>query len=393
MTAKHLARGFPALAMACVALVATAAFPSEPPTAQTRAARSLHAHRRVPFVTDPLGPVTVPAMGDIQDVHDPDIAREGKRYYVYYTHGGIHTLSSVDLVHWQRGPDALPGDPAWVPTVIPNADPNDLWAPDLSFWGGQWHLYYAKSGWIPFPTRNSAIGHATSPTLDPTDPRYGWVDHGPVVTSQGGFLDPSQSSGWNAIDPSVALDRDGTPWLTWGSAFDGIFIQRLASDGSLAPGSQPIELARRGHYLSVVEASQLVRHRGYWWLFVSYDYCCSGTRSSYNIRVGRSRHITGPYVDRKGESLISPRDGRPSAQDAGEVVLRGYGSVYGPGHQSVLRDRGRWWLVHHWYDPAGMFSPTQAGLPELAIRPLDWGRDGWPVARGWKPALPVPTPF
>lgn len=346
-----------------------------------------------PLVTDPSGPVRVPVTGDLAGVHDPVLQHEGGTYYLYYSHGGIHTLTSTDLVHWTKGPDAMAHEPGWVRAALPQSAVDDLWAPDLSWWGGQWHLYYAVSTWNASPTRNSAVGYATSPTLDPEAAGYGWVDHGPVVTSAGTIINPDRTDGWNAIDPNVTLDDKGRPWLVWGSAFDGIFIQPLGDDGHLAAGSAPTNLARRGAYFSVVEGAYLVHHDGAWWLFASYDLCCLGTKSNYKVMVGRADSITGPYVDKNGQSLVSPRDNRPLDQDAGTKVIAGYDNVYGPGHEAVLHDGDNWWLVHHWYNPKTQYSPTQAGGPELGIRPLDWGADGWPIARGWNPGIPPPAPF
>jgi len=70
------------------------------------------------------------------------------------------------------------------------------WAPDISYFNGRYHLYYALS---TFGSRNSAIGLATSPTLDPADPKYAWTDEGMVLRS---FQDKDD---WNAIDPNLAL--------------------------------------------------------------------------------------------------------------------------------------------------------------------------------------------
>ncbi len=311
----------------------------------------------------------MPVSGDTAEVHDPTIVKEGDTYSLFFTHGGIHVRTSTDLVHWQTAPDALPAVPAWVKQRDPNVV--DLWAPDVSWWNGRWHLYYSAS---VFATRNSAIGLATAVTLDPDAPDAGWTDHGPILTTTGTFAGPDRS-GSNAIDPNVVLDHTSRPWLVWGSYFDGIFIQPLRADGRLAP-TQPVNLARRP-FPGPVEGSWVTYRNGWWYLFASYDLCCSGTRSTYNIKVGRSRALTGPYVDRDGTALLD---------DGGTPVLAGYGSVYGPGHQAVFQEGRNWWLVHHYYDP------TQGGRPDLSIRPLDWSRDGWPVARGWSPSIPVPPP-
>jgi arabinan endo-1,5-alpha-L-arabinosidase len=322
-----------------------------------------------PIVTTELGPAIVPVTGDTAGIHDPAIAKQGNTYYLFSTGRGIHVRTSTDLVHWSAARDVFARIPSWVQQRFP--DLVDLWAPDVSWWNGQWHLYYSAS---EFATRNSAIGLATTPTLDPSAPEHGWVDHGPVVSSKGTFADPDLSGG-NAIDPNVVQDG-GQRWLAWGSAFGGLFQQPLAPDGKLARGSSATHLAARDQPWKVIEAAWIVRRGSWWYLFASYDFCCNGSASNYNIRVGRSQSLTGPFLD---------RDGRPLLEGGGTPVLRGYGSVRGPGHQGVLHEGVNWWLYHHYYDA------SRGGVSDLSLRPLDW-IDGWPVARGWSPAIPTPNP-
>lgn len=311
----------------------------------------------------------MPVAGDTAGTHDPAIAKEHGTYYLFFTGGGIHVRTSKDLVHWSASRDAFDRPPGW--TRERNPTLTDLWAPDVSWWNGRWHLYYAAS---EFLTRNSAIGVATSKTLDPSAPGYGWVDHGPVVTSSGVIADADRS-GWNAIDPNVVLDDREKPWLAWGSSFDGIFLQPLTREGRLDARHPPVNLARRDQLWKVIEGTWIIKRDGWWYLFGSYDLCCFGTSSNYNIRVGRSRALTGPYVD---------QDGRLLTNGGGTPVLRGYGTVYGPGHEGVWHEGDRWWLYHHYYDA------TRGGASDLSIRPLDWVA-GWPIARGWTTAIPTPN--
>ena len=316
-----------------------------------------------PLETAALGPVFVPVEGSTEGVHDPVVVKQGETYHLFYTGGGIRHRTSTDLQRWIGQPDVFAPLPAWIHQELPK-NRGDLWAPDVSWWGGQWHLYYAASVWL---TRNSAIGHATTRSLDPRSSEFGWVDHGPVVRSAGGFFDPD-ISGWNAIDPNVVRDENGRPWLAWGSSFDGIFLQPLNPDGTVDGSRPPVNLARRAALTWVIEAPWIVQHEGWWFLFASYDLCCMGVNSTYNVRVGRSRSLAGPYLD---------RDGRDLTAGGGTKILAAYDSVIGPGHEAVLHDGPNWWLIHHWYDPA------RDGMSELGVRPLDWNTDGWPVARGW----------
>lgn len=78
-----------------------------------------------------------------------------------------------------------------------------------------------------------------------------------------------------------------------------------------------------------VEAAKIFKYGSYYYLFTSWDKCCSGTSSTYNIRVGRASAVTGPYKDKAGVALTS---------GGGTLVLAGSGSVKGPGGQDVFQD-------------------------------------------------------
>lgn len=370
--------------MLAVALVAGSCSSDEQPESGTGPATSTASATTAP-IGDPLdlplrtteqGPVEVALEEVVHGVHDPAVAFEDGTYHLFFTGTWLEHRTSTDLVSWSE-PDSVFDDlPTWASDELAPA-PTNLWAPDLSWWGGQWHLYYAASVWPPgeMATRNSVIAHATTKTLNPSAEDFGWVDHGPVVRSAGPLMGEDRS-GWNAIDASVVLDDGGAPWLVWGSGFEGLFLAPLLEDGTLDESVEPINVAQReDHPVLVVEAPTIVERDGWWYLFASYDLCCAGVRSNYNVRVGRSRTLTGPYVD---------QDGRALTDGGGTKILSAYGDVLGPGHQTVYEQGGTWWLLHHWYDPAA------DGAPALGIRPLDWDDDGWPVARGWTEDVALP---
>ena len=146
--------------------------------------------------------------GDIAPIHDPVITREGDIYYVFGTGlpedkgGRLSVRTSRDLVTWTRQTPLFPEMPAWAARAIPGA--SNLWAPDISRGpNGRWRLYYSVS---TFGSNRSAIGLATSVTLDPTAPGYGWRDEGMVVGSKPG-------DDFNAIDPNHIDDGKGGAWL------------------------------------------------------------------------------------------------------------------------------------------------------------------------------------
>jgi arabinan endo-1,5-alpha-L-arabinosidase len=103
-------------------------------------------------------------------------------------------------------------------------------------------------------------------------------------------------------------------------------------------------------------------HGGYYYLFASWDLCCRGTSSTYQVTVGRSTSITGPYLDRAGTSLIN---------NGGTTILATHGTVVGPGGQSLLTDTDGDLLVYHYYDGA------DNGTAKLGINRLGWDCAAW----------------
>lgn len=138
-------------------------------------------------------------------VHDPSMIRQGKVWYLFGTGGGLQIRKSTNLITWQYVGTVFDTIPDWVSRAV--GPLSDLWAPDISYWKGLYHLYYVGS---QFGTNTSVIGLATSTTLDPTSKAYHWVDHGLVLGSD-------ESDDWNAIDPNLAFDARGKLWLDFGS--------------------------------------------------------------------------------------------------------------------------------------------------------------------------------
>ena len=291
--------------------------------------------------------------------HDPTLIRDGDRYVTVTTgEGNLHRRylplrTSTDLVAWEPAGTVFTHPPAWIVQEL-GLLPTDLWAPDISRFAGRYHVYYAASQAF---TNNSVIGLATNATLDPGDPAYEWRDEGMVVRSTPGI------DLFNAIDPEVALDRRGRPWLAYGSFWTGIRLQPIdPATGKLA--AAPVQTIASRPPPSAVEAPSIVRRGRFYYLFTSFDLCCRGVDSDYRLMVGRSRALAGPYVDRGGVPLIA---------GGGTQLLAGYGRYAGPGHSDVLRDDGADLLVHHYYDRG------EGGRPKVSVRRLAW-RDGWPEA-------------
>jgi len=301
-------------------------------------------------------------------VHDPTMAKQNGTYYVFSTGdpagsigaGNIQIRSSRDLRDWSYDGTVFATKPAWITAALGNI-PN-LWAPDISYFGGLWHLYYAGSS---FGSNNSVIGLATTPTLDPSSPRYHWTDDGLVFRSV-------SSDNYNAIDPSLVSGAGGSKWLVFGSYWSGIqLIQLDPSTGKPTASSTVTNIAAKP-FPDPEEGAGIVYHDGYYYLFVSVDTCCRGISSTYHIQVGRSTSITGPYVDASGTAMTAGGGAEVQGTDAG---------MTGPGGEFVFNAGGQDWLVYHYYDA------YDNGDAWLQIRPLIW-LNGWPVTGN--PMVPVP---
>lgn len=293
--------------------------------------------------------------GAVLNVHDPVMIKHNGQYYLFCTGAGIAMRRSQDKLMWRiaRGGLVFPQLPQEGQAYVPTA--RDLWAPDISFYNNRYHLYYSIS---TFGSNHSAIGLATNSTLDPDDEQFEWTDHGIVIQSQA-------SDFYNAIDPNLILDENEQPWLAFGSFWGGIQLVQLDhGTGKLADANEPVlhALATREENSRSVEAPFIIRRQSFYYLFVSFDFCCRGLESTYHVRVGRSQTITGPYLDREGVPML---------EGGGTQVTFPTNRFKGPGHNAIFHEDGQDYIVYHAYDA------QNGGIPILRIQPLIWDADGW----------------
>jgi len=297
-------------------------------------------------------------------VHDPVLISEDSTYYIFCTGFGISVWSSHDLKNWKHEPPVFYTSPLWVSSAIPGFD-NHIWAPDISYHDNQYYLYYSISS---FGKNNSCIGLATNLVLNPKDPKYHWIDRGIIVQSIPG------RDLWNAIDPNLIIDENHSPWLTFGSFWSGIKLVKLDTNlKDLASPQEWISIAKRprDYYAEdtipgegAIEAPFIFRKDGFYYLFVSVDYCCRGVNSNYKIMVGRSKRIKGPYLDKNGVSLN---------QNGGTIIQQGSENYSGTGHCAVYAINGADYIVYHAY------NISQNGRPELVIKRITLDMEGWPL--------------
>jgi arabinan endo-1,5-alpha-L-arabinosidase len=275
------------------------------------------------------------ALDGVTGIHDPStIAIDHGKYYTYGTGGG--SLVSDDGWTWRRG--ATP--------AITGA------APDVIHIGDRYYMYVTRGQGGP---SKSQIKMLWTKSLDPSSPDYKWVEGGVVASSDG--VEDS-----NAIDPGVLLDPTGRLWLVYGSYIGYIRLVELnpKTGERLNPKDLPKNVAIN------CEASDLIFHDGWYYLLATHGSCCAGANSGYNIRMGRSRKVTGPYLDAEGVDMI---------QGGGKLLIGSGGRFVGPGHFGLM-DLGdgvqRFSL--HWEADL-----DKGGASVLEILPLLW-KDGWPVA-------------
>jgi hypothetical protein len=289
-------------------------------------------------------------------IHDPSaVIKCGNLYYVFGTGQGILSKSSADTIYWVTGPSVFANPPGWTTNAVPGFT-GDFWAPDIHYFNGQYYLYYAVS---TFGSQVSAIGLATSPTLDPTDPSYQWTDQGAVVQSGSG-------ANYNAIDPSVTFDASSNLWMTFGSFWGGIYLIQLnpATGKASTANKNVYNLAADSASGDPIEASYLYYHGNYYYLFVNWGSCCDGIDSTYNIRVGRSAGITGPYLDQNGAKMVS---------GGGTLFLGTTGKFIAPGQIGIIEENGNYSFGYHYLDA------NNDGAPTFDFEPLSWTSNGWPA--------------
>ncbi len=294
-------------------------------------------------------------------VHDPAIYKDENtgKYYVYST-GGMGMVSE-DLINWDplgKIVDVLPEAESWT-------GGSDIWAPDIVKVGNEYRLYCSNSTW---GVQQSCIFLAVS-----DKPEGPFTPKAPVIKT-------SDKLPVNGIDANIITDHEtGDMYMLYGSFWGGAHMILLNKEtGLAAEEGVGVCVCKRPSWLSTaVEGPYMVYNEktGYYYLFVSYG----SLKTDYNIRVGRSKNITGPFVDINGLELTT----EPAVDsDPGYMLFAGYtwneGKAYmGPGHNSVLLDGDKSYLVYHIREKR--FN-QDAGPSDMQIRQLFWTESGWPVA-------------
>ena len=271
-------------------------------------------------------------------IHDPStiVESEGK-YFTFGTGGG--GLMSDDGWTWRSGADR-PGGGA---------------APDIMKIGDRYLCIYGATGGGLFGGHNGRILTMWNDALDPQSPRFKWSKAIEVASSDG-------MEDCDAIDPALLLDpTTGRLWASYGTYFGNIRLIELdPATGERVKGNVEKDIAID------CEASALMYRDGWYYLLGTHGTCCDGVNSTYNIIVGRSRSVEGPYIDNVGRDMF---------HGGGRLVITAGDRVCGPGHfaRTIIDDGVEIMSCHYEAD----FD--MGGRSVLGIRPLLW-KNGWPIA-------------
>ncbi len=289
--------------------------------------------------------------GDPLNSNDKDANGNLKNHY-------IATWRSIDLIHWTYNGDVFPADPAWIGVET------NLWAPAVKYFNKKYYLYYVA----PATTAGGPeIGVATSAQAGGP-----WTDLGrPVVPTEAA---PCCSGSHRAvIDPDVITDEHGQRYISFGSFFGGISIQKLSADGFTADKSSEVQIAVD----NLFEGGTFYRHDGWYYFFVSSNTCCNGPLSGYSVDVGRARTPLGPFLDRNGIALTASTGG-------GEKAIAANGNRWvGPGGNVVFKDAsGQDYMLYHAVDNNAPYFDLYPGFTRrpVLMDAIEWV-DDWPTVR------------
>lgn len=322
-------------------------------------------------------------------VHDPSVLYDDGAYYIYGSH--MQAARSTDLQDWKLFSklDKCTLQPEYAvefKEALTYAETGTFWAPDvIRLNDGRYYMYYCCcEGSKPL----SALGVAVA------DSPEGPFENIQILLKSGypGY-DATQYP--NAIDPCVFFDKEDRLWMVYGSYSGGIFLLELDPEtGLIKEGQEDYGVHLLGGNHSCIEAPYIVYNpdTDYYYLFLSFGGL--GVNDGYNIRVCRSKDVTGPYEDALGQSMLDCKCkpwtfwNNDDIAPYGVKLMGGYqfaplegensdkaAIVRSPGHNSACYDAetGRWFLIHH-----TRFAPRDDRYI-VQTRQMWFNEDGWPV--------------
>lgn len=263
----------------------------------------------------------------------------------------VPILSSTNLHDWTYEGEAFDSRPGWTY--------GSIWAPDIHYYDGEWVLFYSLE---PRPWSSGEFGIGLAKSSSPTGP---FTDYGQIIGDD--------ETGGGTID-GYFVEYNATPYLFWGS-FQGIYVGELSSDLQRYDFSTQVQVAGDAY-----EGTTVFQRNGYWYLAVATGTCCDGYSSTYEVEVGRSTDVFGPYTDPSGTDMIDY-----DSHNAGIAQLTANDRFPAPGHGDITTDdNGQDWFVYHAYDTQDQEFVDGVPARQFFIDRVEWTSDDWPVIGGDK---------
>lgn len=288
---------------------------------------------------------------------DPTVIKANNGFFYLYATENIRNVPvyrSSNLIDWEFTGTAFTDETR--PTF---ESKGSIWAPDINYIEGKYILYYSMSEWGGEHT--CGIGVATA-----DEPEGPFTDLGKMFRS-------NEIDVQNSIDPFY-IEENGRKYLFWGS-FHGIYMIELSHDGLTTKiGAEKVKVAG-----NAFEGTYIYKKENYYYLFASIGRCCEGKNSTYELVVGRSQSLKGPYLDKNGKDMND---------NAYEVVISHNKRFVGNGHCSeiVQDNEGQDWIFYHGVDT------TDPNGRKLLLDRIQWDNEKWPYVKGGTPSLSAERP-
>jgi len=265
---------------------------------------------------------------------DPFIILHENKYYAYGTHGadGIEVYVSDDLYIW-RGPVGaknglvLHKDDVWADRWF--------WAPEIYFVNGKFYMYYSADEHICVATSDSPLGPFTQNIKKP------------MIENE------------KAIDNSLFIDDDGTPYLFFDRFNDGLNIWVAELEENLLeikPGTMHkcIHVSQEWEEVwpRVNEGPFVLKRNGKYFMTYSAN---SYESPYYGIGFATAEKITGPWK-----------------KYAKNPIWQKPGDLVGVGHSAFFTDKeGILRIVFHAHNSKENIHPRHMHISTVTFEELD----------------------
>jgi xylan 1,4-beta-xylosidase len=306
---------------------------------------------------------------------DPSIIRVGEDYYIatstFEWFPGVQIHHSRDLANWRFV--TRPLRRASQLDMRGNPDSCGVWAPDLTYADGRFHLLYTD---VKRYGRTTVDGEHDASFRDFHN-YWVWSDR-----IDGEWSDPIHLNS-SGFDPALFHDDDGRSWLLntlWDHRpdrrnFAGVVIQQLDLESGRLLGER--QSIFEGTPLGFTEGPHLYKRGGWYHLLVAEG----GTERKHAVVMARSRSLLSPYTAHPDGPVLTSWD-KPGAP----LARAGHGDL-------VETPSGETWMAYLCARPLPASDRCVLGR-ETAIQPMRWCEDGWlrTIEGNATPILDVPCP-